>query len=132
MFNKIMSFAASSLMIGLTIIFMAFWYFNFDNLNMATAPVFWMVLFTFIFPILSYVFYLKSNLNKGVAFICAFLTSATCYCIYALTYHFRTDFKYWEDSETQLLFSLLVLCILAITLIFGIVYFVVWWRQKSK
>jgi hypothetical protein len=127
MIGKVNSVIISLAFIILSCVHMACWYFydvlNFDGI--------WVILFTNASSIISYTCYLNSGFNKIIAFILALVTSVICFYIYTYTYYLKVNFDEYLVRSSGVITGLFILMQIIIGLIFAIIYFVVWWKQRK-
>lgn len=107
-------------------------YYNFENLDYTSnLPLIWTILFIAIFPVLLHICYLNSTFNPFIAFILSVLTSVICYFIYEFTYRLRVSFDEYLVRSGGLITGLFITAQIIIGLVFAIIYFVIWWKQRK-
>lgn len=127
MIGKVSCMLISLAFIILSCVHMVCWYFydifNFDGM--------WVILFTTVSSIISYICYLNFGFNKIIAFILALVTSVICFYIYTYTYYLKVNFDKYLVRTSKVFVGLFILAQIIIGLVFVIIYFVVWWKSRN-
>ncbi len=108
-----------------------FWWFTFDETNYTSSlPIIMISSVAIFYPFVLYICYLKSEVNKIFGFLLSAISAYACFNINKFTYHFRTNFIYWNDAKTQAVQGLQLSCQIIIGLLFLIIYFWAWYAKK--